>query len=70
MGSGCKCSLEQMLSVQEQLKQLWSMPLHSIESIVALAFYMTNVVQSGPLNLFSVHIRSKHDSTEQIYTLR
>lgn len=41
-----------------QLKLLWSIPLHSIGSIVAVAFYMKNMVQSGPLNLFSVHIRS------------
>lgn len=30
----------------------------SIGSIVAAVFYMINVVQSGPLNLFSIHIRA------------
>lgn len=52
-----------------QLKALWSMPSHSIGSIVAVASYMKNVVQSGPLNLLSVHIRSEHDSAEQIYAM-
>lgn len=52
-----------------QLKALWSMPSHSKGSNVAVASYMKNVVQSGPLNLLSVHIRSEHDSAEQIYAM-
>lgn len=44
-----------MLSVLQQLKSLWSIPLHFIESIVAVAFDMKNVVQSGSLYLLSVH---------------
>lgn len=54
-GSRLKTLARKMLSVLQQLKPLWSIPLHSIGSIVAAAFHMKNVVQSGPLNLLSVH---------------
>lgn len=58
------------LRLQRQLKPRRSIPFPFTESVVSAAFYMKNVAQRGPLNLFSVHIRPRHDSAAQIDALR
>lgn len=54
MTQSCVQEKKAKKSLWIQLKVLWPMLLQSIHSTVQIAFYMTNAVQSGPLNLLSV----------------